>query len=70
MFKIILFKEIPVSDEALYLAEKLDGKSFIEQIKFVGNEWIDGWKTLKSFSGWKHGFKNLFTFSFIFWIVR
>ena len=64
------FKEIPASDEALYLAEKLNGKSFIEQIKFVGNEWTGGWESLKSFSGWKQGFKNLFKFSFILWIVR
>ena len=57
-----------------FLAKKLDGKSFIEQIKFVWNEWIDGWESLK-FDGWKRGFRKLlqspsfYVRSFL-WIVR
>ena len=57
-------------DDMAYLARKLNFKSLIKQIKFVWNEWIEGWKSLKSCSGWKQGCKNLFKFSFILWILR
>ena len=45
-------------------------ETLIKQIEFVWNEWTEGWKSLKSCSGWKQGCKNLFEFSFILWILR
>ena len=52
----------------LYLAKELSGKSFIEQIEFAVNEWIDGWKR-------KQGFGKLmqcpsFYVRFFLWIMR
>ena len=57
-------------DEISYLGKKLNDKSFFEQIKFIGNEWFDGWECLKSCDEWKQGIKKLFQFSFLLWISR
>ena len=62
------------ADEISYLNKKLNEESFLKQIKFVGNEWIKGWETMKG-GEWKQEFRKLcqspsFFVRLILWILR
>ena len=56
--------------DIFFLNEELKNKTFIEKLKYIGNEWVDGWEKMKSCGGWKEGGKKLFQLSFVLWILR
>ena len=71
-YHILLYTE--QADEISYLNKKLNEESFLKQIKFVGNEWIKGWETMKG-GEWKQEFRKLcqspsFFVRLILWILR